>query len=106
MTRQYDATSHLSSLTYSASHLSSIVDYAPNALGQPTKAGTYASPVTYFPSGAIKSFTFGNGLKQTLTQNLRGLPDTSCDFASGCRMRRACRGITGRPRLESSIAAT
>lgn len=61
------------------------VDYAPNALGQATKAGGYATAVTYFPNGAIKQFTYGNGLKHTLSQNARGLPDTSCDFAgSSC----------------------
>lgn len=84
VTRQYDANGHLSSLVYPASYLGSIVDYAPNALGQPTKAGTYANAVTYFPNGGVKSFTYGNGLKHTLTQNVRGLPDTSCDFASSC----------------------
>lgn len=61
------------------------VDYAPNALGQPTKAGTYATAVNYFANGGMKQFTYGNGLKHTLSQNPRGLPDTSCDFAgSSC----------------------
>ncbi|MCF7223231.1 RHS repeat domain-containing protein [Marilutibacter chinensis] len=55
------------------------VDYAPNALGQPTRAGGYASNVSYFPNGAIKQFTYGNGIVHTLTQNARGLPDTSTD---------------------------
>ncbi|GAB3309988.1 RHS repeat domain-containing protein [Luteimonas notoginsengisoli] len=80
----YDANGHLASLIYPASYLGSIVDYDPNALGQPTKAGIFASDVTYHPNGAIKAFTYGNGLKHTLTQNPRGLPDTSCDFASTC----------------------
>lgn len=80
----YDANGHLASLVYPAGYLGSVVDYAPNALGQPTKAGTFASAVTYHPNGAIKSFTYGNGLKHTLTQNVRGLPDTSCDFSSTC----------------------
>jgi len=84
VTRQYDANGHLASLVYPAGYLGSVVDYAPNALGQPTKAGTFASAVTYHPNGAIQSFTYGNGLKHALTQNLRGLPDTSCDFASSC----------------------
>jgi RHS repeat-associated protein len=84
VTHQYNANGHLANLVYPAIFQGSVVDYAPNALGQPTKAGTFASAVTYFPNGAIKSFTYGNGLKHTLTQNLRGLPDTSCDFASSC----------------------
>ena len=33
------------------------VDYAPNALGQPTKAGTWAQDVSYHPNGAVKQFT-------------------------------------------------
>ncbi|MEL1264111.1 RHS repeat protein [Pseudoxanthomonas putridarboris] len=61
------------------------VDYAPDALGQPTRAGTYATAVGYFPNGGMKQFIYGNGIKHTLTQNPRGLPDTSCDFAgSSC----------------------
>ena len=58
MTRQYDANGHLSGLTYPASYLGSIVDYAPNAPGQPTKAGIYASAVTYFPNGVIRFIRF------------------------------------------------
>ncbi|WP_449421942.1 RHS repeat domain-containing protein [Rhodanobacter lindaniclasticus] len=84
VTRQYDANGHLARRVYPASYLGSVVDYAPNALGQPTRAGAFASAVTYHPNGAIRSFTYGNGLTHTLTQNLRGLPDTSCDFASSC----------------------
>jgi len=75
----YDANGNLLLLGY-PSALS--VDYAPNALGQPTKAGTYATGVTYFPNGAIKQFTYGNGIVHTLTQNARGLPDTSKDAYS------------------------
>jgi len=59
------------------------VDYAPNGLGQPTKAGIYASGVSYHPNGAIKQFTYGNGLVHEMTQNLRQLPDTSCDSVGG-----------------------
>lgn len=55
------------------------VDYAPNALGQPTQAGTYATGVQYHPNGAVKQFTYGNGIVHTMTQNLRQLPDISRD---------------------------
>ncbi|HJR73088.1 MAG TPA: RHS repeat protein, partial [Luteimonas sp.] len=55
------------------------VSYAPNALGQPTQAGTYAAGVSYYPNGAIKQFTYGNGIVHTLTQNERQLPDQSVD---------------------------
>lgn len=68
----FNASGHLSTLTYPGSLA---VDYAPNALGQPTKAGTFATGVTYFPGGAIKQFTYGNGLVFTRTENARGMPD-------------------------------
>jgi len=51
-----------------------IVDYAPNALGQPTQAGSYASNAQYFPNGALKQFSYGNGIVHTMTQNARQLP--------------------------------
>jgi YD repeat-containing protein len=77
----YDRHGHL------ANHASPgvTVDLAPNALGQSTKAGIYATAVSYHPNGGIKQFTYGNGIKHTLSQNARGLPVTSCDFAgSSC----------------------
>lgn len=72
----YDANGALKIQTY-PSGLS--IDYAPNALGQPTQAGTYATGVSYYPNGAIAQFTYGNGIKHTLTQNVRQLPDRSLD---------------------------
>ncbi|KAA2285531.1 RHS repeat domain-containing protein [Arenimonas fontis] len=72
----YTALGHLATLTYRDGHQ---VNYAPNALGQPTQAGTYATGVTYHPNGAIKQFTYGNGLVHTLSQNIRGLPERSRD---------------------------
>ncbi len=55
------------------------VDYLPNALGQPTQAGTFATGVQYYPNGAIKRFTYGNGLVHTMVQNARQLPERSAD---------------------------
>ena len=46
MTRQCDANGHLSGLAYPASYLGSLVDYAPNALGQVHSQKTFAA----FPS--------------------------------------------------------
>ncbi|MHC9086274.1 RHS repeat domain-containing protein [Luteimonas sp. RIT-PG2_3] len=77
----YNQGGYLSAHTYPSSLP---VAYAPNALGQPTQAGTYATGVTYHPNGAIKQFTYGNGIVHTLTQNARGLPDTSCDYYGTC----------------------
>ncbi|UHQ23526.1 polymorphic toxin type 50 domain-containing protein [Lysobacter sp. 5GHs7-4] len=65
-----------------------LLDYAPNALGQATKVvtapgssttGTYASAVSYHPNGAIKQFTYGNGLVHEMWQNARQLPWTVND---------------------------
>ncbi len=53
--------------------------YTPNAQGHPTGAGSYATGVSYYPNGAIKQFTYGNGIVHTLSQNTRQLPDTSRD---------------------------
>ena len=72
----FDANANLSTLTYPAG-LS--VDYAPNALGQATRAGTYATGVTYYPNGGIHQFTYGNGVVHTMTQNVRQLPTRSRD---------------------------
>lgn len=73
----YDANGSLKHLVYPVDGL--LVDYAPNALGEPTKAGAFASNITYHPSGAIAGFTYGNGIVHTMTPNRRGLPNRSTD---------------------------
>ena len=75
-TYSYNVTGHLLSST-GVGGLK--IDYVPNALGQPTRAGTYATGASYFPSGALRQFTYGNGIVHTLTQNARGLPERSRD---------------------------
>lgn len=78
----YNANGHLSSERYPNGHT---VNYAPNALGQATQAGNYARAVSYHPNGALKQFTYGNGLIHTVTQNLRQLPHRKVDcIATGC----------------------
>jgi RHS repeat-associated protein len=72
----YNANGHLSSQTYPGSL---VVGYAPDALGRPTQAGTFATGVTYYPNGAIAGFTYGNGIVHTMTQNARQLPARSLD---------------------------
>jgi RHS repeat-associated protein len=67
----YDAYANLSTQSYPTGL---IVDYAPNPLGQPTKAGIFASGAQYYPNGALKQFTYGNGIVHTMTQNTRQLP--------------------------------
>ncbi|MFY2763921.1 RHS repeat-associated core domain-containing protein [Arenimonas sp. MALMAid1274] len=70
----YDANGNLASQSYPTGL---VVTYAPNALGQATQAGTFATGVQYHPNGAIKQFTYGNGLVHTMTQNVRQLPRRS-----------------------------
>lgn len=72
----YNANGHLALHRYPSGQS---IDYAPNALGQPTKAGSYATGVSYYPNGAIRQFSYGNGIVHTLAQNARQLPDTSKD---------------------------
>lgn len=59
------------------------VNYTVNALGQQTGVSstgrTYASNVRYYPNGAIRQFTYGNGIVHTLQQNARQLPSRSTD---------------------------
>ncbi|GGD48415.1 RHS repeat domain-containing protein [Pseudoxanthomonas indica] len=74
---KYNANGHLASNNWHGI----VVAYAPNQLGQPTQAGSYASNVQYFPNGAVKQFTYGNGIVHTLTQNARQLPARSVDGA-------------------------
>jgi RHS repeat-associated protein len=72
----YNANGHLGSLTY-PSGLS--LNLSVDALGRPRQVGTFATGISYHPNGAIKQFTYGNGIVHTLTQNVRGLPDSSKD---------------------------
>ncbi|GAB3353478.1 RHS repeat domain-containing protein [Lysobacter tyrosinilyticus] len=72
----YDGNGGLDTQTYPTG-LS--IDYAPNALGQASKAGSFASGVQYYPNGAIKQFTYGNGVVHTMSQNARQLPARSTD---------------------------
>jgi YD repeat-containing protein len=76
----YNANGNLAAHRYPSGQT---IDYAPNALGQPTRAGSYATGVSYYPNGAIRQFTYGNGIVHTLTQNARQLPDTSLDAYGG-----------------------
>ena len=64
-----------------------IVSYTVNALGQTTgisanvngSPSTLASTASYYPNGALKQFSYGNGIVHTMTQNARLLPSRSTD---------------------------
>ena len=49
------------------------VSYAPDALGRPTQAGSYATGISYFPSGQVAQFTYANGTSYAAEQNARQL---------------------------------
>jgi len=81
----YDALGHLSSLQYPDG--TAKVEFAPNAFGQATQAiRTYSdattdvfvkggtSKATYYPNGAVDSFTYGNNIVHKTTLNNRQLP--------------------------------
>lgn len=71
----YDAHGHRSSLVHGGSTGGAVVDYAPNALGQPTRAGGWATYASYHPDGSLAGFTLPWGSVFTMTQNARGLPE-------------------------------
>jgi RHS repeat-associated protein len=72
----YDANASLSQLMYPDDML---INFLPNALGQPKQAGPFAKSATYWPNGAMKGFTYGNNIVHGLTQNARQLPLRSND---------------------------
>ena len=76
-TWSYNANGHLSGATYPAGGPS--VSYNPNALGEATQVGGYASGVSYHPNGAVAGYTLANGIGHTQTQNIRGLPERNQD---------------------------
>lgn len=49
-----------------------VVNYAPDVFGRPTRAGTFATSVSYHPSGQVRDIVYGNGKVMTMTQNGRG----------------------------------
>lgn len=66
----HDSYGGLRSITYPDAL---VVDYAPDALGRPTKAGTFASGISYHPDGEIAHFMFGNGTDYMTQKNARQL---------------------------------
>lgn len=75
----YDAQGTLKTLTYPDAR---VVDYSPNALGQPSQAGSYVGSVGYFPDGDIASYQYGNGITFAAQKNARALPN-NLTYAQG-----------------------
>ncbi|MEZ5464451.1 MAG: RHS repeat-associated core domain-containing protein [Lysobacteraceae bacterium] len=82
----YNSLGHVSSLVYPSGYT---ISYAPNALGQPTKAANggmnLASTASYYPNGAMAGFTYGNGITRTVTLNTRQLPGRILDQYGGTK---------------------
>jgi YD repeat-containing protein len=67
-TYAYDANGALASTTYPDG---TVVPYAPDALGRPTEAGTYASGATYYPDGHLEYLTYMGGSEYVAEENTR-----------------------------------
>ncbi len=67
----YDSLGNRSSITYPGGEL---VHFNPDALGQSTQIGTYASAISYHANGSLKQASFGNGLIHNRSLNVRQLP--------------------------------
>lgn len=68
---EYNSLGHMKSFTYPSGR---VVDFAPNALGQATKAGGYAKSAKYYANGTLDSFTYGNNLTYKRSLNSAQLP--------------------------------
>lgn len=73
----YDAYGHRAVVSYPAAN--ETVSYTPDAWGRATRAGSYATGVSYFPNGQIQSFTYGNGHSYLAQQNARQLTSNFSD---------------------------
>lgn len=72
---EYDGNDRLKTINYPKK--GTTLALAPDALGRPTKVGSYVTQVDYYPSGMIKSMTYGNGVKTAATQDARLRPETT-----------------------------
>ncbi len=77
LTHAYNSMAQESSLTYPSGL---VVATTPNALGQASQAGTFATGVNYHPMGGMSIFNYGNGIVHSMTPNTRMLPTLSKDM--------------------------
>lgn len=71
-----DANGHVAAMAYPDG---TTLSYEPNALGEPTRIGPYATGVTHHPNGAVASYALLNGVSHTVSHNVRGLPELRRD---------------------------
>ena len=72
ITPSYNALGQVSSVTYPSGKS---ISYAPNALGQPTQVGNYVTNASYYPSGQVKGYRYGNGLMYSQTLDNQQRPE-------------------------------
>lgn len=72
----YNSLGYPSQLKYPSGTL---VDFLPNALGQPTKAGMFAYNAKYHPNGQLRQVTYGNGIIRNISQDSSGRTDVLTD---------------------------
>lgn len=70
----YNDIDQLASITYPVS--GRVVDFAPDVLGRPTKAGSFVNSVAYWPSGMFKQIAYGNGTVTSYEQHPRLWPSS------------------------------
>lgn len=70
----YDANDQLTSITYPRSAL--VVRYTVTELGRPTSISSFVNSVSYWPSGQVKTISYGNGTQSEYGQNSRLLPSS------------------------------
>lgn len=68
--QSYDNQGNLSALAYPDRSVS----YSPDAWGEPTRVGGYASSIQYFPNGTPASYSFANGAVYSATLDNRLRP--------------------------------
>lgn len=72
-TYTYNVLDGLTSITYPSGLL---VDYAPDAYGRPSKAGMFASGLSYHPNGTLKALNYGNGRALSVSQDTKRMRPT------------------------------
>lgn len=75
--RHYNGNGDLTKIDYPKATGS--VELDPNALGEPTRVGSYVTGVTRHPNAMAAAYTYGNGVAHSLDLNLRGLPQRMRD---------------------------
>lgn len=70
----FNGLDQLSSITYPRS--GRVVSYSPDVLGRPTQVSSFASSISYWPSGQINQIAYANGTTSSYGQNARLWPSS------------------------------